>query len=67
MFTSNPFVLNPIMAFFVVDSSRKEIVAGAIATFLAFQLRNTKVVPIAVFQIVVFVVTIVINVAIFRL
>ena len=48
MFTSNYFVLNPILAFFVVDSSRKEIVAGATATFLAFQLRNTKVVLIAV-------------------
>ena len=49
VFTSNSFLLNPILAFFVVDSSRKEIVAGATATFLAFQLRNTKVVLIAVF------------------
>ena len=49
VFTSNSFVLNPILAFFVVDSSRKEIVAGDTATFLAFQLRNTKVVLIAVF------------------
>ena len=38
--------------FFVVDSSRKEIVAGATATFLDFQLRNTKVVLIAVFQVI---------------
>ena len=49
VFTSNYFVLNPILAFFIVDSSRKEIVAGATATFLAFQLRNTKVVLITVF------------------
>ena len=49
MFTLNSFVLNLILAFLVVDSSRKEIVAGATATFLAFQLRNTKVVLIAVF------------------
>ena len=48
---SDPFVLNPILAFFVVDSSRKEIVAGATATFLAFQLRNTKVVLIPVFRV----------------
>ena len=51
VFTSNSFVLNPILSFFVVDSSRKEIVAGATATFLAFQLRNTKVVLIAVFRV----------------
>ena len=51
LFTLNYFVLNPILAFFVVDSSRKEIVAGATATFLAFQLRNTKVVLIEVFRV----------------
>ena len=51
VFTSNSFVLNQILAFFVVDSSRKEIVAGAKATFLAFQLRNTKVILIAVFRV----------------
>ena len=34
VFPSNSFVLNPILTFFVVDSSRKEIVAVAIATFL---------------------------------
>ena len=43
------FVLNLILAFFIVDSSRKEIVAGSRATFLAFRLRNTKVILIAVF------------------
>ena len=51
VFTSNYFVLNPILAFFVVDYSRKEIVAGATATFLDFQLRDTKVVLIAVFRV----------------
>ena len=51
MFTSNSFVLNPILACFAVDYSRKEIVADATATFLDFQLRNTKVVLIAVFQV----------------
>ena len=49
VFTLNYFVLNIILAFFVVDSSRKEIVAGATATFLVFLLRNTKVILIAVF------------------
>ena len=51
VFTSNSFVLNPILAFFVVDSSKKEIVVGATATFLAFQLRDTKVILIAVFRV----------------
>ena len=51
VFTSNSFVLNPILAFFVVDSSRKEIVAVATATFLDFRLRNTKVILIAVFRV----------------
>ena len=49
MFTLNYFVLNLILAFFIADSSRKEIVAGATATFLEFRLRNTKVILIAVF------------------
>ena len=49
VFTSNSSVLNPILALLVVDYSRKEIVAGATATFLVFQLRNTKVVLIALF------------------
>ena len=51
VFTLNSFVLNPILAFFVVDYSRKEIVAGATATFLAFRLRNTKVIIIAVLRV----------------
>ena len=51
MFTSNSFVLNPILAFFVVDSSKKEIIAGAKANVLAFQIRNTKVVLISVFRV----------------
>ena len=51
VFTSNSFVLNPILAFFVVDSSKEEIFAGATASFFAFQLRNTKVVLIAVFRV----------------
>ena len=49
VFTLNYFVLNPILAFCIVDSSRKEIVAGTTATFLDFRLRNTKVILIAVF------------------
>ena len=49
VFILNSFVLNLILAFFVVDSSRREIFAGATATFLAFRLRNTKVILIAVF------------------
>ena len=51
MFTSKSFVLNPILVLFVIDSSRKEIVAGATANVLAFQLRDTTVVLIAVFRI----------------
>ena len=51
VFTLNYFVLNLILAFFVVDSSRKKIVGDATATFLAFQLRNTKVVLIAVLRV----------------
>ena len=51
VFTLNSFVLNLILAFFVVDSSRKAIVGGATATFLAFRLRNTKVILISVFRV----------------
>ena len=35
-------MLNPILAFFVVDSSRKEIVAGATATFFGFSIKKHK-------------------------
>ena len=49
VFTLNSFVLNLVLAFFVVDSSRKEIVAGATETLLALRLRNTKVILISVF------------------
>ena len=52
VFTLISFVLNLILAFFVVDSSRKEIVAGTKATFLAFRLRNTKVILIAVLRVI---------------
>ena len=45
-------MLNLILAFFVVDSSRKEIVAGATGTFWAFRLRNTKVILIAVLRVI---------------
>ena len=41
MFTSNSFVLNPILVFLVIDSSRKEIVAGATATFF-FLIKKHK-------------------------
>ena len=51
VFTLNSFVLNLILEFFVVDSLRKEIVAGSRATFLEFRLRNTKVILIAVFRV----------------
>ena len=51
VFTLKYSVLNLILAFFVVDSSRKEIVASTTATFWACQLRNTKAILIAVFQI----------------
>ena len=52
VFTLNSFVLNLILGFFVVDSSRKKIVAGATATFLAFLIRKKKkVILIAVFRV----------------
>ena len=49
VFTSNYFVLNPILALFVVESSGKKIAEGATATYLEIQFRNTKVVLIALF------------------
>ena len=51
VFTLNSFVLILILAFSVVDSSRKEIVAGATGTFLALRLRNTIMILIAVFRV----------------
>ena len=47
----NSSVLNPILALFIVGSPGEEIVAGATATFLDIQFRNTKVVLIALFRI----------------